>query len=287
MLTYPNIDPVAVTIGPFMIGDTAIGPVSIHWYGLMYLLAFASTWLLALYRVRQPHSILQKHQLEDLIVYGAVGAVVGGRCGYVLFYNFDYWLRDPLWLLRIWEGGMSFHGGLLGVLLAYWLYGRKINRPLLDITDFIAPLVAPGLGFGRLGNFIGQELWGRISDVPWAMYFPNAPGGPRHPSQLYQAFLEGVVLFMILYWFSAKPRPRAAVSALFLICYGFFRFLVEFVREPDAHLQDSLLLGWVTRGQLLSIPMIAIGALMLYWAYAVDRRKKASPKKAVAKRKSR
>lgn len=259
MLEYPQIDPVAFSLGP----------VEVHWYGIMYLCAFAAAWLLALYRARQPHSPVRPGQVEDMIFWGALGVVLGGRCGYVLFYNSGEFANDPLMLFRVWEGGMSFHGGLLGVIVAMWLYARRIDRRFIDIMDFVAPLAPLGLGFGRLGNFIGQELWGRATDpdAPWAMVFPRDPDAlPRHPSQLYQAFLEGLVLFVIVFWFSRKPRPRAAVSGLFLLCYGLFRFTVEFVRTPDAHIGFDLF-GWMTRGQVLSAPMVALGLILLGWAY--------------------
>ena len=233
----------------------------------MYLLAFASAWGLALHLAKRPNSFIKPKQVEDLIFYGALGVVLGGRVGYVFFYNFETWLQDPLWLFRVWEGGMSFHGGLLGVVVANVLYCRRIGIQFPELMDFVAVIVAPGLGFGRLGNFIGQELWGRETDVAWGMIFPNDPEGlVRHPSQLYQAFLEGLVLFIIVYWFARKPRPRLAVSALFILIYGLFRFCIEFVREPDAHLQD-LLFDWMTRGQLLSIPMMLVGLGVLVWAY--------------------
>jgi phosphatidylglycerol---prolipoprotein diacylglyceryl transferase len=198
--------------------------------------------------------------------------VLGGRFGYVMFYNFETWLADPLWLFRIWEGGMSFHGGLLGVIVAILLYCRRINASFFSTLDFIAPLVPLGLGFGRLGNFIGQELWGRATDVSWGMIFPRDPEQlVRHPSQLYQAFLEGVVLFAIVYWFSRKPRPRLAVGSVFLIFYGIFRFAVEFVRQPDDHIK-TLVFGWMTRGQLLTIPMIVIGVSVLIWTYTTYKK---------------
>lgn len=258
MLTYPNFDPVAI----------AIGPLKVHWYGLMYLLGFACAWWLAQRRCRRPDSPCQPAQIEDLIVYGAMGVVIGGRCGYVLFYHFDRFLSEPLWLLKVWEGGMSFHGGLLGVILAMWLFARKHRIQFFALMDFIAPLVPLGLGFGRLGNFIGQELWGRAADVPWAMVFPKDPLGlARHPSQLYQATLEGLVLFVALMWFSAKPRPRMAVCGLFLVLYGTFRFTVEFFREPDSFIGFDLF-GWVTRGQLLTLPMILLGVVLLVMAYS-------------------
>lgn len=266
-MNYPELDPVAFSVGPVELFGYSLGPLSVHWYGLMYLAAFLCAGFLASRRARQPHSPLKPAQVEDLIMYGAFGVILGGRFGYVLFYNFDRFLEDPVWLIRLWEGGMSFHGGLLGVLVALWIYGRRINRGFFEITDFVAPIVPLGLGFGRLGNFIGQELWGRASDVPWAMVFPRDPLGlARHPSQLYQAALEGLLLFIILFWFSAKPRPRMAVSGLFLLGYGCFRFLVEFVREPDNHINFDLF-GWVTRGQVLSMPMIILGLFFIWLAY--------------------
>ncbi|MDQ2076542.1 prolipoprotein diacylglyceryl transferase [Marinimicrobium sp. ABcell2] len=256
-LSYPDIDPVALEIGP----------LAIHWYGLMYLFAFASAWLLAMHRAKAPHSVINRHQVENLVTYCAFGVILGGRAGYVFFYHFDYWLSDPLWLFRIWEGGMSFHGGLLGVTLAVWLYARRIRQPFIAVTDFIAPLVPLGLGFGRLGNFIGGELWGRTTDVPWAMVFPKDPTGlERHPSQLYQAATEGVLLFALVYWFSMKPRPRGAVTGLFLLGYGLFRIFTEFYRAPDEHIQFDLF-GWVTRGQLLSVPLVLLGVGFLGYAW--------------------
>ena len=257
MLIHPNIDPVAVSIGP----------LSVHWYGIMYLLGFAAAWWLALQRAKRPDIPLQPQQVEDLVVYGALGVVLGGRIGYILFYNMDSWLQDPLLIFRVWEGGMSFHGGLLGVIASTLFYCHRIGMSFYDLMDFVAVSVPPGLGFGRIGNFIGQELWGRATDVSWGMVFPkDAERLVRHPSQLYQAFLEGLVLFCIVYWFVRKSRPRLAVSGVFLIFYGLFRFIVEFVREPDAHIPD-LIFGWMTRGQLLSLPMIVGGLGILIWAY--------------------
>ncbi len=267
MLKYPEIEPVLLSLGPFDIAGKTLGPLEVHWYGIMYLFGFLGAWLVAMNRAKQPNSFVSKAQIEDLIVYGAMGVIIGGRFGYVLFYYFDRFLLDPLWLFRVWEGGMSFHGGMLGVVVALWLYSRKIRQPFLAVTDFVAPMVPLGLGFGRLGNFIGQELWGRATDVSWGMVFPRDPLGlTRHPSQLYQAFLEGLVLFAVLLWFSSKPRPRGAVGGLFLLLYGCFRFSVEFVREPDSHIGFDIL-GWMTRGQMLSLPMILAGIGFLIWAY--------------------
>lgn len=262
MLTYPAIDPVAIDLGS----------IKVHWYGIMYVVALAAAWGLGVYRANKPGAPLNKSQIEDLIFYGAVGIIVGGRFGYVFFYNFSEFLANPLWLLKVWEGGMSFHGGLIGVILAMVLYARKVQQPFIVIMDFTAPLVPIGLGCGRIGNFIGQELWGRATDLPWSMVFPKDPEQlARHPSQLYQAFLEGVLLFTILFWFSRKPRPRAAVASLFLVIYGIGRFSVEFVREPDAHLKADLVFGWMTRGQVLSLPMIALG--LVIFIVAMTRKK--------------
>ncbi|MEH6551835.1 MAG: prolipoprotein diacylglyceryl transferase [Pseudomonadales bacterium] len=253
MLSYPAIDPVAVSLGP----------LEIHWYGLMYLFGLAGGWWLALRRARQPYTCVKPAQVEDLVFFAACGIVLGGRAGYVLFYNFDRFLDDPLWLLRVWEGGMSFHGGLLGVILAIVLFARKYSLHPIDVLDFIAPLFPLGLGLGRLGNFIGQELWGRETSSAWGMVFPADPLQlVRHPSQLYQAALEGVLLFVILYYVSSKPRPRYFVSGMFLLCYGVFRFAVEFVREPDGHIGFDAF-GWMTRGQFLSVPMLALGIILL------------------------
>jgi phosphatidylglycerol---prolipoprotein diacylglyceryl transferase len=258
MIPYPNIDPIALQLGP----------VAIRWYGLMYIIGFAIAWFLARHRARQPGSGWTAQQIDDLIFYSAIGVIVGGRLGSILFYNFDAWMHDPVMLLRVWEGGMSFHGGLLGVVLALWLYGRKLGRTFFEMTDFTAPLAPLGRAFGRLGNFINGELWGKPTDVPWAFV---VNGVPRHASQLYQAGLEGVVLFLILWFYSARKPPRMAVSAMFGLGYGVFRFIVEFVRLPDAHI-GYLAFGWLTMGQLLSVPLIVLGAVLLWLAYRPERR---------------
>ncbi|MGJ8686865.1 MAG: prolipoprotein diacylglyceryl transferase, partial [Spongiibacteraceae bacterium] len=238
MLIHPNIDPVAIHLGP----------LAIHWYGLMYILGFAIAWYLARRNAVQPWSPVSVAQVEDLIFYGALGVVLGGRCGYVFLYNFPQFMADPLWLFRVWEGGMAFHGGLLGVIVALSLYARHHKLSVPALLDFMVPVVPIGLGLGRIGNFIGQELWGRPSDAPWAMVFPRDPSGlARHPSQLYQFLLEGVILFVIVYAFTRKQRPSWAPAGLFLACYGSFRFLVEFVREPDSHIGFDAK-GWLTRG---------------------------------------
>lgn len=255
MLTYPNIDPVAISIGP----------VAVHWYGLMYLVGFIGGWWLGSLRARRPGSGWRAEEIGDLLFYVALGVVIGGRVGYILFYNFALFLDDPLVLFRVWQGGMSFHGGLLGVLLAMWLYGRKTQRTFFQVTDFIAPLVPVGLGAGRIGNFINGELWGRPTELPWGMVFPFVDQQPRHPSMLYEALLEGLVLFVILWLYSSRPRPVAAVSGMFLLWYGVFRFAVEFVRQPDAHI-GFIAFGWLTMGHLLSLPMILFGLLLLWLA---------------------
>ncbi len=252
MLTYPRIDPVAIQLGP----------LKVHWYGLAYLAGFVAGWWLGRVRARRPGSGWKPEQVDDLLFFVALGVILGGRLGYVLFYNAAAVLSDPLFPLRIWEGGMSFHGGLLGVLVAMWLYGRRRGRGFFAVTDFIAPLVPIGLGTGRLANFINAELWGKATTVPWAMVFPGGGPLPRHPSQLYEATLEGLVLFVILWLYSARPRPPMAVSGMFLVCYGVFRGAVELVRMPDAHI-GYLAWGWVTMGHVLSLPMVACGLLLL------------------------
>jgi len=256
MLTYPNIDPIAV----------ALGPIKIHWYGLMYLIGFAAVYFLGQKRAALPWAVVKPEAIEDLVTYGALGVILGGRIGYILFYNFDVFIENPIILFKIWQGGMSFHGGMLGVFVAMWLFAKKQNCTMMQLTDIIAPLAPIGLGAGRIGNFINSELWGRTTDVPWAMVFPT--GGPlaRHPSQLYEAFLEGVVMFAILWVYSSKPRPTMGATGLALFLYGCFRFFVEFFRMPDAHL-GYLALDWVTMGQILSTPMIIIGGLMVYFAH--------------------
>jgi len=257
MLTYPEISPVAVSLGP----------VAIHWYGLMYLVGFIAVWWLGSVRARKPDSGWKVEEVSDLLFYGALGVILGGRIGYVIFYNFNLFLDDPLMLVRIWQGGMSFHGGMLGVFVAMGLFGRKTGRSFFQVTDFMAPFVPIGLGAGRIGNFINGELWGRPTELPWGMVFPFVDTRPRHPSMLYEALLEGLVLFVILWLYSSRPRPFRAVSGMFMLCYGVFRFAVEFVREPDAHL-GYIALDWVTMGHLLSLPMILFGLFLLLFAYS-------------------
>lgn len=257
MLTHPNFDPVAVQLGP----------LAIHWYGLMYLLGFAGFYLLANYRAKN-YSFLDaqnwnSERISDLLFYGALGAVLGGRVGYALFYKFDDYLTDPLSILKVWQGGMSFHGGLLGVGLALLIFARKSKLSFWQVADFVAPAAPIGLFFGRLGNFINQELWGKTTDVPWGMVFSNGGPLPRHPSMLYEAILEGLVLLAILWLFARKPRRAGQVTGVFLIFYAIFRFLVEFVRVPDEHLQ-YLWFNWVTMGQLLCVPMLIYGIYLMY-----------------------
>ncbi len=256
MLVHPQFNPVAFSLGP----------LAVRWYGLMYLLAFVLVLVLGRLRIRRhPESGWQIRQLDDVLTVGVLGVVLGGRLGYVLFYKPVFYFFHPLQVFYVWQGGMSFHGGFLGVLAALWWFARKEGKSWLSVTDFIAPLVPLGLGAGRIGNFINGELWGRPTDVPWAMVFPQVDMQPRHPSELYEFGLEGLALFAILWWFSARPRPAGAVSALFLIGYGSFRFLVEYTREPDDFL--GLLSLGLSMGQWLSLPMIVAGVLMMVWAY--------------------
>ena len=254
-MVHPQFDPIAVSLGP----------LAIRWYGLMYLIAFGLVWWVGRLRIaRRPGVVLTKKDLDDALFYGILGTILGGRFGYVLFYKLGDYASEPWRIFYVWEGGMSFHGGLLGVILALWFFARTRRQDWLRIMDFIAPLAPLGLAAGRLGNFINAELWGRPTEGPWAMIFPNVDNVPRHPSQLYEFALEGFALFLLLWWFSAKPRPRGAVSGLFLMGYGVFRFIVEFTREPDSFL-GLLALGF-TMGQWLSLPMIAIGVGMIAWA---------------------
>ena len=256
MFTFPQFNPVVISLGP----------LSIHWYGVMYIIAFGGAWVLASYRRNMKPNQWSTDQISDLIFYGAIGAVVGGRLGSVFFYNFDRFLEDPLWVFRVWEGGMSFHGGLLGVCVALYFYSKSLRKGFWETIDFIVPFVPFGLGAGRIGNFIGGELWGRPTDVPWGMVFPHVDQLPRHPSQLYEVALEGVALFILLWWFSSNPRPRLAVSGVFALGYGSFRFFIEFFREPDQQI-GFVAFEWLTMGQLLSVPMAAGGILLLFLSY--------------------
>ena len=258
MLIHPNFDPIAFSIGP----------LAVRWYGLMYLAGFAAGWWLGLRRIeaweRMGFAAVTRAQFDDLLFGSILGVILGGRLGYVFFYKPAYFFLHPLEIFAIWQGGMSFHGGFLGVLVAMMFVARRHRLRWLEVMDFLAPLVPLGIGTGRLGNFINGELWGRVPDLPWAMVFRGAGSAPRHPSQLYEMALEGLALFAILWWFSAKPRPRGQVSALFLAGYGVFRFIGEFAREPDDFL--GLLAFGLSMGQWLSLPMIVAGALLYFWS---------------------
>lgn len=264
MLVHPQFDPVAI----------AVGPVAVRWYGLMYLLAFVLFVVLGrAHARRRPELGWNAQAIDDLLLYGVLGVIIGGRLGEVLFYQPGYYLSHPAEILAVWKGGMSFHGGFLGVLVAVWLYGQRSGRGFWQITDFIAPLVPTGLAAGRIGNFINGELWGRPAspDLPWAMIFPWVDALPRHPSQLYQAAGEGLLLFAIVWVFAAKPRPLRAVSAVFLIGYGSLRFVAEFFRTPDPGIFSDLVPGLST-AQWLCVPMVVVGlALLKHAAHARAR----------------
>ena len=260
MLAYPNIDPVAFSLGP----------LHVHWYGLMYVVGIGMAWWLARRRAEAQLG-LTPDQVEDLVFYVALGVILGGRLGYTFFYNLPAFLEHPSMIVRIWEGGMSFHGGLLGVFLAMLWFGHKMKRSFFELSDFVGPLVPIGLGAGRIGNFINGELWGKPTDLPWGMVFPGAGDDlPRHPSMLYEALLEGPVLFAILNVFIRKPRPRMATSGLFMLFYGLFRFSVEFVRLPDAQI-GYLAFDWFTMGMLLTLPMMLLGVWWIWLAYRRER----------------
>jgi phosphatidylglycerol:prolipoprotein diacylglycerol transferase len=252
MLTYPEIDPVALQLGP----------LAIRWYGLSYVAGILGAWWLLARRAARSEEWTAA-EVGDLIFYGAIGVIVGGRLGSVLFYDFQHYLAEPLDIFKIWRGGMSFHGGLLGVLIAMLYAARRYGKPFFAITDFAAPVAPVGLFTGRLGNFANGELWGRPTDLPWGMVFPHVDAQARHPSQLYEAALEGLLLFAFLWWYSRIPRPIKAVSAWFLIGYGSLRFVAEFFRQPDASV-GYLGVDWMTRGQLLCLPMLAFGLWLLF-----------------------
>ena len=263
MLVHPQFNAVAFSIGP----------LAVRWYGLMYLIAFALVLILGRWRIAKGKTALTVRDLDDLLFFGMLGTILGGRLGYVLFYKAGFYLQHPLDVLKVWEGGMSFHGGLIGVIIGIMLFARLRGYTFLQVADFVAPLVPSGLAAGRLGNFINGELWGRpvenADSVPWAMIFPQAGDAlPRHPSQLYEVGLEGIALFILVWWFARKPRPEGAVSGVFLIGYGLARFCVEFTREPDNFL--GLLALGLSMGQWLSLPMILIGIWLLVWACRRD-----------------
>jgi phosphatidylglycerol:prolipoprotein diacylglycerol transferase len=263
MIIHPDFDPVALSLGP----------LQVRWYGLMYLLGFTLGWALGRARAARPGSGWTPAMVDDFITWCVLGLVLGARLGYVLFYDLSAYLRDPVSIFQVWHGGMSFHGGLVGLCVVVWLFGRKHGKTFLEIGDFLSPLAPPGLLAGRIGNFINGELWGAPTTAPWGVLFPDprAGGVPRHPSQLYEAGLEGLALFTILWIYSSKKRPAGSVMGLFLALYGFFRFSVEFIREPDPQL-GYLAFGWLTMGQLLSLPMVLAGAWFIWRAYAGQAR---------------
>ncbi|WP_440055581.1 prolipoprotein diacylglyceryl transferase [Pseudoalteromonas sp. T1lg65] len=254
-LQFPQIDPVIFSIGP----------LSVRWYGVMYLIGFLFAMWWANKEAAKPNSKWHKDQVGDLVFYCMLGVILGGRIGYVLFYQFGHFIENPLYLFRIDQGGMSFHGGVLGVVTAIIVFAIKTKKSILSVGDFVVPMVPVGLFAGRIGNFINGELWGRVTDVPWAFVFPTGGPQPRHPSQLYEAFFEGLVLFLMLIWFRKQPRPAGSVAGLFLAGYGVFRFGIEYFREPDAHI--GLYGGVISQGQILSLPMIIVGAALIVWAY--------------------
>ena len=263
MLIHPEINPVALQLGP----------LAVHWYGLTYLAAFCLFMLLGFRRLRHaPFATIagegawSRRDVEDILFLGVMGVVLGGRVGYCLFYKPAYYLSHPLEIFAVWQGGMSFHGGMLGVIVAMIWFARSRHKPWLQVADFVAPCVPTGLAAGRIGNFINGELWGRVSspDLPWGMVFRGAGDLPRHPSQVYQFLLEGMLLFVLLWWYASKERKQGQVAAMFLVGYGVFRFVAEFFREPDAHL-GILSLG-MSMGQWLCVPMILGGLVMWQWA---------------------
>ncbi|KZN37535.1 prolipoprotein diacylglyceryl transferase [Pseudoalteromonas luteoviolacea] len=254
-LQFPEIDPIIFSIGP----------LSVRWYGVMYLIGFAFAMWWANKESEKPNSGWTKEQVSDLLFYGMLGVILGGRIGYVLFYNFNKFLADPVTLFKVWEGGMSFHGGALGVITAIFVFAWRTNKSPLAVGDFVVPMVPVGLLAGRIGNFINGELWGRTTDVPWAFVFPSGGDEPRHPSQLYEAFFEGLVLFLILVWYRKHPRPAGSIAGLFLLGYGTFRFAIEYFREPDAHI--GLYAGVISQGQILSLPMVIGGLGLMIWSH--------------------
>jgi phosphatidylglycerol:prolipoprotein diacylglycerol transferase len=256
MMTFPNIDPIAIELGP----------LAVRWYGLSYMAGIALAWWLLHVRAKRLDSGWSADEVSDLVFNCALGAVIGGRLGYVLFYNFSAYAADPISVFKVWEGGMSFHGGLIGLFCAVTWCQRASGKPYWVIADFLTPAGPVGLFFGRIANFINQELWGAPTDVPWAVVFPLVDEMPRHPSQLYEAALEGALLFVVLWAFSRRPRPAGAVMGLFLLGYGLIRFTIEFVRTPDVHL-DYLAFDWLTMGQVLSAPMVVIGVWLVVAAY--------------------
>jgi phosphatidylglycerol:prolipoprotein diacylglycerol transferase len=264
MLVHPLPNPIAISFGP----------ISVHWYGVMYLVAFIQFILLGRLRIRQPHIAAagwKKEDLDDMLFYGVLGVVIGGRLGEVLFYNPGYYFTHPLDIFAVWKGGMSFHGGFLGVMIAMWMWARRKGRTLFEVLDFIAPMVPLGYAAGRIGNFINAELPGRVADpsLPWAMIWPNVDTLPRHPSPIYQALVDGVLLFIILWLYARKPRPTMAVSGVFALGYGCARFFTEYFRTPDYEVSFAGLT--ISAGQMLSLPMIVLGIVLLLLAYKKGR----------------
>jgi phosphatidylglycerol---prolipoprotein diacylglyceryl transferase len=259
MFQYHAINKIALEIGPFF----GFGPLKVHWYGIMYLVAFATAWWLGRVRAKKPGSTWTATDIDDFMFFGMVGTILGGRLGYVFFYGLSFWAKDPWYPFKVWDGGMSFHGGLLGVMIAFAVFAVRRKRRIADVFDFAAPLPGIGLFAGRIGNFINGELWGKPTDVPWAFVVDNVP---RHATQLYEAVLEGLVLAIVLWIYTSKPRPRMAPAGLFLVIYSLSRITVEFWRVPDEHLR-YLAGGWVTMGMLLSLPMLLIGATLMFMAY--------------------
>lgn len=255
MYTHPQIDPIAISIGP----------LDIRWYGLMYLVAFLVGGVLAAYRAKQPNSGWKTEEVSDFVFYSALGVILGGRIGYSLFYNFSYYLKHPIEIFYLWNGGMSFHGGLIGVAVALYFYARATKRKWFEVSDFFVALAPLGIAAVRIANFINQELWGRVTDRPFGMVFPMAGPEPRHASQLYEAVTEGFLLFIILWFYTNNKRPLGRPTGLFLIGYGIARFFIEFVREPDAHI-GFVAFEWLTRGQLLTLPMFAFGIWLFFKA---------------------
>ena len=267
MIQYHAINKIALEIGPFF----GYGPLKVHWYGIMYLVAFGVAWWLGRVRAAKPGSTWSLADIDDFMFFGMLGTILGGRIGYVLFYGLSFWTaEDPWYPVKVWDGGMSFHGGLLGVMIAFTIFAVRRGRHIADVFDFAAPLPGIGLFAGRIGNFINGELWGKTTDVPWG-FMVN--GEVRHATQLYEAGLEGLVLFVILWWYTSKPRPMMAPSGLFLVLYSLARITVEFWRVPDEHINYLANTHWITMGMLLSLPMLLIGLTLLFMAY---RRKQSS-----------
>ena len=261
MFQYHAINKIALEIGPFF----GYGPLKVHWYGIMYLVAFGAAWWLGRVRAAKPGSSWTLADIDDFMFFGMLGTILGGRIGYVLFYGLSFWTaEDPWYPIKVWDGGMSFHGGLLGVMIAFAIFAVRRGRHIADVFDFAAPLPGIGICAVRIGNFINGELWGKPTDVPWAVV---VDGVPLHATQLYEALLEGVLLFIILWWYTARPRPRMAPAGLFLIIYSLSRITVEFWRVPDHHLNYLLHTSWVTMGIILSLPMLLIGLTLVFMAY--------------------